>query len=276
MPQPNCTIANTAPRVVAPTLKYPTSRPTWLKSCLEVLLPTTCLVCRRPLRHSLICYRCRPQLPDLADLRARCCSRCFSPFGTTMPSDTCETCKLFPLLTDSIQFLWEYDSLARDLIRTMKYRPSIALASIGGGLLRDAIPHLCAPSHWDAIAPVPSSPTLFRKRLVHPCTELARPIARALQTPLVDALQHGTRRAPQASLSHDERLRRLRKLFSTDKRFNPEGKRILLVEDVITTGATISAAAHTLKQAGAARVDVIALARTRVWSRLRRRLYESF
>jgi len=276
MAQPNCTIANTAQPIIVPTFEYPVSQATWLKSCLEVFLPTTCLVCRRPLRHSLVCYRCRPPLPDLADLRARRCEKCFGPFGTAIPGGTCETCKLFPLLSDSIRFLWEYDSLARDLIRTMKYRPSLALASVGGGLLRDSIPHLYTSARWDAVVPVPSSRTLFRKRLFHPCTELAQPITQALQTPLVHALQHGTKRAPQASLSHDERLRRLRKLFTTTRGFNPAGKRILLVEDVITTGATISAAAFTLKQAGAAQVDVIALARTRVWSRLRRRLYESF
>lgn len=268
--------AHVQARVYAPRLEYPTSRVTWLKSCLELLLPTTCLVCRRPLRHSLVCYRCRPPLPNLTDLQVHRCAVCFSPFGTAIPSDCCETCALYPPLTDSIRFLWDYESLARDMIRTMKYRPSIVLASIGGGLLRDAIPHLYPSTCWDAIVAVPSSHTLFRKRLFHPCTELARPITRALQAPLAKALQHGTRRAPQASLSHDERLRRLRKLFTTTRGFNPAGKRILLVEDVITTGATISAAAYTLKQAGAARVDVIALARTRVWSRLRRRLYESF
>lgn len=276
MPNPNLILPNIEFRAVGPAFEYPTSRLTWLKSCLELLLPTTCLVCRRPLRHSLVCYRCRPPLPNLADSRAHRCAKCFSPFGTTMTDDTCETCRLFPLRTDSIRFLWEYDSLARDLIRTMKYRPSIGLASISGGLLRDAIPHLCSPSRWDAIVPVPSSHSLFRKRLFHPCTELARPIARALQTPLIDALQNRASRAPQASLSHDERLRRLRNLFSMKKGCTPDGKNILLVEDVITTGATISAAAYTLKQAGAARVDVISLARTRVWSRLRRRLYESF
>lgn len=261
--------------ILPPSITYPPYRLSWFLSCLEILLPTQCTICHRPLRGCTMCYRCRPPLPNLADLTARSCSRCFSP-RTTSVADQCETCGLFPPLTDSMRFLWEYDGLARDLIRTIKYRPSISLAGLAGRLLGDAALYLFQPASWDLIIPIPSSRPMFRKRLFHPCVELARPLAHATKTPIIHALRHDPTRAPQASLSHDERLKRLRSLFSLTKRFNACEKRILLVEDVITTGATISAAAHTLKQAGATRVDVLALARTRVWSRFRHRIHETF
>lgn len=258
-----------------PAFQYATSRPSWFSSCFEILLPTACLVCCRPLRNALVCYRCRPPLPDLADTIARSCRRCFSPLGTNKQSDSCETCALFPPLTDSMRFLWEYDGLARDLIRTIKYRPSVSLAIMSGGLLCSAAEQLFTRRDWDMIIPVPSSHAMFRRRLFHPCVELARPLARAKGIPLIHGLRHDNRRAPQASLSHDDRLRRLSNLFSLTTRCKPRGQRILLVEDVITTGATISAAAALLRKAGATRVDVLALARTRVWNRFRGRLHES-
>lgn len=264
-----------APGTASPTITYPPYRASWLQSCLEILLPTQCTICRRPLRGIDICYRCRPQLPNIADLTARSCPRCFSPVAGVHTSE-CETCRLFPPLTDSMRFLWEYDGLARDLIRTIKYRPSISLAGLAGRLLNDAAPQFFKAASWDLIIPIPSSRPMFRKRLFHPCIELTRPLAYSTKIPIVHGLLHDHTRAPQASLRHDERLKRIRSLFRLAKRFDAHNKRIVLVEDVITTGATICAAAHTLKQAGAARVDVLALARTRVWSRFRQRLHEKF
>jgi ComF family protein len=255
-------------------MQYQATQSSWLISCLEILLPTQCRICTRPLRGASICYRCRPILPDLKDLCLRSCPRCFSPIGTSAALNQCETCTTFPPLTDSIRFIWEYDGLARDLIRTIKYRPSVSLARLTGKLLCDATPHLFQETDWDLIIPVTSSQAMFRKRLFHPCVELARPIARALKIPLTNALKHNSKRAPQASLSHSARLQRLKGLFSLSKRLKVDEKRVLLLEDVITTGATIAAAASLLKQAGAHKVDVLAVARTRVWSRFRGQLHE--
>jgi predicted amidophosphoribosyltransferase len=269
--------ASRATGVHRSTIEYPPYASSWLQNCIEILLPSQCTICRRPLRGTTVCYRCRPPLPDLTDLCARSCPRCFSILGATPAHSECETCTLFPPLADSIRFLWEYDGLARDLIRTMKYRPSMSLATLAGALLNGAVPFLFPPgTSWDLIIPIPASRAMFRRRLFHPCQELARPISQSMKIPLLSPLYHDHKRAPQASLTHEERLRRIRSLFSLARRFDARGRRILLVEDVITTGATIGAAAHVLRQAGALRVDVLALARTRVWKRFRQRLYKTF
>jgi ComF family protein len=269
---------HSAPSVDTPHLSFQigTSRLSRFLSCLEILLPTACIVCSRPLRNFLVCYRCRPCFPDLASLRTQSCQCCFGPLDSGCQSDTCQACKTYPPIADSIRFIWEYDGLARDLIRTIKYRPSISLATAAGKLLRDAVPQLFDRCDWDMIIPVPSSHAMFRRRLFHPCIELARPLARAQAIPLIHGLLHDKRRAPQASLSHQDRLLRLENLFTLTKRCNPRDRRVLLLEDVITTGATISSAAALLRRSGASRVDILALARTRVWSRFRRLLHESF
>lgn len=268
---------NTHPPAPHPTL-YPLSSASLLSASLEVLFPRSCLVCQRPIRRESLCYRCKPCLPTLEHILQARCHRCFSPL--TSPNEKerpiCEPCLLFPSQPDSIRFVWDYSGLARDFIRSMKYRPSPRLARMGGHVLASCVEAMYHERDWDLCVPVPSSHSTFRKRLFHPCVEMANLIARHHELPLKRALRHDPTRDPQASLQHEARLRRLRSLFSIPHGARLSGARILLVEDVITTGATISAATYALKRAGAARVDVLALARTRVWTRFRKRLNEIF
>lgn len=256
------------------SLSYPNAPQSWLESCLEILLPTACLVCERPVRNVLVCYRCRPTLPDSCSIRQNRCPRCFTPTGGSASSgELCEPCSLYPPIFHSIRFLWDYDGLARDLIRAMKYRPSISLARLAGVLMSDAIPHLFSTRTWDIVIPTPSSPANFRRRLFHPCTELARTISRDYRVPFRDLLDNRTNRAPQATLGHSSRLRNLKNLYSVRNSHHVRHKNILLIEDVITTGATTAAVCHQLQLRGAARTDVFALARTPVWTRFRERLH---
>jgi predicted amidophosphoribosyltransferase len=257
-----------------PLLSYPRIPQTWIRSSLEVILPTQCLICSRPLRGMRICYRCRPTLPDLRGILNHRCHCCFSPRMSEEP--ICETCKLFPGLADSTRFLWEYDGLARDYIRIMKYRPSLQLLDLASSLLSQASQSMFPGQEWDIVVPVPSAAATFRKRLLHPCRELARKTGHDRKIPIENVLVHDKRRLPQASLPHEERLRRLFQLFSVRSPADVRNMRVLLVEDVITTGATITAATFRLKEAGACRVDVLALARTRVWSRFRHRISRIF
>lgn len=244
----------------------------------EVLFPRECLVCRRPLRRRSLCFRCTPALPELRGALSTSCQRCFGPL-TAAHGAVCQTCISYPPPTDQMRFIWDYSNLARDFIRTMKYRPSVSLARMGGVYLAQTIPYLfdSYAERWDLIVPIPSSYETYKSRLFNPCEEMAHQLSkRLLHLPVVRVLTHEKRRKPQARSSHDERVRGLKKLFAvrTPSRVSLVGVRVLLVEDVITTGATITAAAHALREHGVASVDVIALARTRVWLRFRRRLWE--
>lgn len=248
----------------------------WLDGSLEILFPRECLVCTRPLRGRSLCFRCTPDKGPHKTV-----SRCFRCFGALLaPSgevSVCHTCLTLPPSTFRMRYLWEYEGLARDLIRAMKYQPSITLTRMSGAFVRDALPQLFGAARWDLIVPIPSSPHTLRKRLFHPCHEMAKVLAPAVGSPtILPALRHNRKKAPQATLSHEERLRGLRHFFVITRPQAILGKRILLVEDVITTGATVAAAAHALNKSGAARVDVVALAQARVWARFRLRLYRIF
>lgn len=189
----------------------------------------------------------------------------------------CPACETFPLEFERIRYLWEYEGLARDFIRAMKYQPSPYLAYRAGECMAHHLPSLYADDSWDLIVPVPSSPEMLRKRLFHPCAEMSKALkTRLVRASIRHALEHRGKRAPQARRSHRERLRGLRTIFRVRRRRDVAGKRVLLVEDVITTGATLAAACHTLYEAGALSVDVVALAEARVWRRFRSRIFGLF
>jgi len=246
-----------------------------MRQCLSVLLPPACLVCDRPLKDSFLCFRCIPSLPNFSHVLHSRCDSCFEPIAPTSTNEqaTCATCLTLPLATDAQRFVWEYRGLARDFIKAMKYRPSKKLAWFASIILRDLLPVMFPLSEWDVVVPIPSSAKTFRKRSFHPCVELGHHVARTLNIPLRLALASDSRRNPQAKLHHDARLRGINQLFTIPSPHKIRGKRVLLVEDVITTGATVSAAAQCLKAAGATRVDVLALARAQGWRRFRHRLW---
>jgi predicted amidophosphoribosyltransferase len=159
----------------------------------------------------------------------------------------------------------------------MKYQPSPYLASRAGELLGDRLHALYGTERWDLIVPVPSSPEMLKKRLFHPCLEIGRGLQRRIKESTIEhALKHRGKRTPQARRSHEERLQGLRTVFTVNNARRIGEKRILLVEDVITTGATVAAASHALREAGARSIDVVALAEARVWRRFRSLIFALF
>ncbi len=256
-------------------MAFPSLLP-WLSGSLEVLFPRECLVCTRPLRGASLCFRCTPRLPDLPLLTARCCRHCFSglPGSAAGP---CEACLTFPLLFRHSRHLWDYSFLARDLIRAIKYRPSRLLARAYGETVGSLLAVMFPDPHWDLLVPIPSSAATFRRRLFHPCADLAQGMIPFVPgAELCHALHHARSRAPQATLSHDQRLQGARSILSVRSAARLTNQRVLLVEDVITTGATSASAARALLEAGAASVDIVALARASVWPRFRRRVWKLF
>jgi predicted amidophosphoribosyltransferase len=246
---------------------------TWISGPLELIFPRQCLVCTRPLRGASLCFRCTPSVVSLDILR---CPRCFgvvAQFDDTM----CAACQSFPLEVDRIRYLLEYAGVGRDFIRAMKYQPSSHLAGLAGELLATNLHKVFGEESWDLIVPVPSSPAMLRKRLFHPCAVMAKRIQQHLPgVPLRHALQHRGERTPQARRSHQARLQGLANLFRVTRPHLVTKKRILLVEDVITTGATAAAAGYALRSAGALSVDILALAEARVWRLFRSRVFALF
>lgn len=242
----------------------------WISGPFEILFPRECLVCARPLRGFSLCFRCHP---TGISLNAPRCGSCFE-YLPTADGATCGACHSFPLQTNRIRYLWEYEGVARDFIRAMKYRPCPYLAKIAGECLALHLGRLFPDTSWDLVIPAPSSPEMLKKRLFHPCSEMTKALSQQVKgIRILHNLRHQGNRTPQARRSHRERLQGLKRIFHLTNSEQIRGTRVLLVEDVITTGATLAAAAYTLREAGVQSIDVLALAKARVWRRFRSNVF---
>lgn len=218
-----------------------------------------------------------PSISFPTDRNPKSCNKQHVPI---LPQILCNNCKLFPSLIHSMRFLWDYRDRTRDLIVTMKYRPSNTLCSYLAKILSQQSHKLGLinfDSPPDIIAPIPITRRSYSLRKFHQTGLLAKILTnldRSLPNARINLLKTRANKAAQASLRHSDRFKNVSGSFLVTS--SVSGKSVLLVEDVITTGATISAAASTLLQAGAKSVSILALARSATWETFRLANYHHF
>lgn len=214
---------------------------------LELLVPRRCVGCGRA--ADVLCDTCRRALRPLGPPR---CALCGAP--TAWPVERCRECDGRRLGFDEARSAFVYAGPARALVAAWKEGGLRRLATHAAEL---ACTVLDVPEA-DAVVPVPPDDDRLLKRGHHPPGRFARELARRWGLDQADLLGR-TRLAPrQASLARDERRRNVRRLFASEHRPPP---RVVLVDDVYTTGATVGAAAAALKAAGAKHVQVVTFAR---------------
>jgi ComF family protein len=148
----------------------------------------------------------------------------------------------------------------QDAICLFKYGGKVSLASPLARLMIDQLPPI---EKIDVIIPVPLHPERLREREFNQSLLLADRIGRHLNIPVsCTALIRIAPAPPQTTLSRKERLHNLREAFSVPRPESLTGKRILLIDDVFTTGTTVQVCATTLRKAGAGHVFVLTLGRT--------------
>lgn len=153
----------------------------------------------------------------------------------------------------------DYDGALRDLIHLFKYHRMRALARPLGRLVTRALPR---DQVFDAIVPMPIHWRKLLSRGFNQSRLLAGEVARRTGLPVAACLRRKRNARAQAGLSGKQRRANVAGAFFVPKDNRPKGQRLLLIDDVFTTGATANAAATALKRAGAARVSVLTLART--------------
>ena len=221
------------------------------KAAVAALLPQDCFLCAAPGGDSLLCSSCMLSLPRLTSAR---CPVCALP---TPGSSVCGACLKRTPHFDATQAVYCYEFPVDSLIQSLKYAHRLASADFLGQMLAQ----LPTPLRPDLILPVPLSAVRLAQRGFNQALEIARPLARAIDVPL--ELRHIHRHrdtTPQAGLPWKERVANIRHAFECE--IDLAGKTILVVDDVMTTGATLNELARTLKAHGAARVESRVLART--------------
>ena len=221
------------------------------KRCAGSLLPQDCYLCAAASGDRLLCASCSASLRRLT---AECCPLCALP---TPASSICGACLKRAPHFDATQAVFCYEFPVDSLIQSLKYAHRLASADFLG----QALAQISTPLRPDLIVPVPLSAIRLAQRGFNQALEIARPLARALGAPL--DISHIHRRldtTPQASLPWKERAKNVRHAFECE--IDLTGKTVMLVDDVMTTGATLDELARTLKAHGAARVECRVLART--------------
>ncbi len=189
------------------------------------------------------------------------CVSCRTPFLNRFPLDEqgrCALCRSGLRGFDAVYCYGSYDGLLREWIHLYKYSRIKPLARPLGRLLAAAVP---LEEKFDAIVPVPLHWLRRWRRGFNQSEILARGLGRHLQVPVVFALRRTRSTQVQAGLSNTARRQNVAQAFRSRRRHSVAGKRILLVDDVMTTGSTAAACSRALKQAGAARVALVTVAR---------------
>jgi ComF family protein len=222
------------------------------RALLDLLFPPRCVTCRRV--GEWFCVSCRAAVEKI---QPPFCERC----GRLLPQRECIYCQKLPLHIDGIRAVAFFEGNLREAIHAFKYKACTELAQIFGGMLSDYL-----STHRllvDAVVAVPLHAERERARGYNQSLLLARALAVQRQLPVWEkALMRVRDTRPQVELNASERRENVRAAFAATSRV--AGARVLLIDDVCTTGATMDACSVALKDHGAQSVWGLALARPRL------------
>lgn len=221
----------------------------------DVVFPPLCAGCHE--RGSWLCVACRRELQVVA---RPICTRCGQPGDET--SDICAHCEAWPAKIGSVRAAFEFGGPLRDAIHRYKYQSEYARAPSLSDILVEALERSEFEDHttWDLIAFVPLHPRRRRQRGFDQSHLLANGLAERIGLPSISHLIRSVDTPTQVGRGAAERQLNVRDAFDWRGQ-RLDGARILIVDDVITTGSTMIAAALPLIHAGADRVDGLAVAR---------------
>lgn len=213
-----------------------------ISTFLDALLPRACLLCGAA-THTPLCPACAADLPRMS---GAACPICAEPLTVAAPA--CGACLKSPPAFDATLTPLHYSFPVDRLVQTLKYSRRLASADLFARTLL-AGPHPAG----EIVVPVPLSRLRLRERGFNQALEIARPLARALTLPLDTTSLVRTRETlPQSRLPWRARQGNVRHAFACSRDFS--GLSVIVVDDVMTTGATLNAVARILKDHGATRV----------------------
>ena len=232
-----------------------------LRRCCDLLLPAVCLLCskRLPAESSAtdFCPECRAGIPRPA---AALCPVCAVAHRSLIPTQHhCEACLRDPPPFARVYAAAPYGGILQDAVQSFKYHGQLALEQPLGKLLGASLRAAALPRPH-LLVPVPLHVDRLRQRGYNQALQLARQIGREFDVPVAaDLLRRIRATEPQQGLDATSRRSNLRGAFAVARPV--PGRRLILVDDVMTTGATVRECASVLRQAGAATVEVAILGR---------------
>ena len=230
----------------------------WFEKIISRLYSPTCVLCGAPGSHGLdLCVGCMGELPTNEDS----CNRCALPLPAERPSNTpCGACQRHPPPFAVCHAAFRYDDPIPALVGGAKFRARLNLARLLGQCMAIALRERNAEMP-DIILPVPLHGSRLRERGYNQALEIARVVGRELAIPVdVHSCARVLATSPQAGLEQKERRRNVRGAFCVLHRLGAD--HVAILDDVVTTGSTVSELTMVLRKSGVKQVDVWAVART--------------
>lgn len=218
---------------------------------LDLLFPLNCIGCGH--EGELICTSCQQ---SLSWIRPPLCSKCGI---VTDGDDVCSVCRQHPPVADGIRSLFIFEGIIRDAVHQLKYKRLKAMSVPLGRFLAEYLLSNQVPA--DVLVPVPLHPKRLRERGYNQASLLAYEAGKRSNIPVSEnSIRRTKNTSSQAkTTSAQERRANVRDAFICTQKLN--GKNVLLIDDVCTTGATLNACAVSLKEAGADSVWGLTIAR---------------
>jgi ComF family protein len=236
------------------------------QSLFATLLPSDCRLCQAPLTRISRLPVCEACLGGIAPISGRLCAVCgeriFTPHADEQP--VCGECRTTaPPFVRAVAY-GSYDGGLRELIHLLKYGGVRPAAGVLGRMLAEVMQGLGSEFRSAVVVPVPLHSSKLRQRGFNQAEEIARATLKNLnrsELTLKAVLERRRATASQTGLSDHQRQANVRGAFVVASPEHIADNDVLLVDDVLTTGATVSECARVLRRAGAARVFVATVAR---------------
>lgn len=241
-----------------------------LDALASVVFPAPCRICGKTLVNASripICEVCLGGFERIAPPICVCCGRPFvSAAAAEAAQPLCRLCRADFYAFERARSYAVYDGALSEAMVLLKYEEVTRLGDWFAARLAEIVSR--APDEWraDVVAPVPLHPERRRERGYNQAELIARPLAKRLNLKLESHLLVRTKpRPPQLVLSRTEHWKSVRGAYATREGLQVDNLRVLLVDDVLTTGATLDSCARALREAGAAAVLGLTVARVRSW-----------
>jgi competence protein ComFC len=232
-----------------------------LHAFLSLFYPPACVICSESIERSqYLCESCSGRAPRIV---APFCSKCSEPFpGAITQTFSCANCEHRVLHFDCAVAAYRSRGVVRHLVHRFKYSGERFLRfPIAEWLVETMRDPRLEGRRFDLIVPVPLHPARERERGFNQATLLAELLARSTRLPLRPLLDRVRYTSTQTRHDRAERMENLRDAFRLRKNRDVRDLRVLLIDDVLTTGSTLSECARVLKAAGAISVHAITAAR---------------
>jgi ComF family protein len=241
------------PVAIPSSLQLKIYRALW--KAVDFVYPPTCAGCGKP--GTLWCDECQE---NTILISKPVCQKCGCPLS--IPG-ICFECQTNPPPYTMLRSWAEYGDPVRKALISLKYKSNLGLGMVFSPMLVEMIKTM----NWDfdCVIPVPISRGHQKERGYNQSTILARPISLAINTPLVlNSITRTKETQTQVELSREERFKNLESAFSINSAKLIGKKKVLLVDDITTTGATLISCSRALKEAGCSEIYCLTVARTKL------------